>query len=111
MSLIGIGPSSSYIEIANGNLTVVMGWAFKLKAPLSEIESARLEDKPVSWRFGIGVHGLAGEWAVNATRRPHVVITFKSPQRGRVIGFPVKVKVLHLTPAEPERLLEELGTS
>ena len=108
LTVLGLGPSISYMEIANGNLVVVMGWAFRMKAPLSEVESARLDEKPVSWRFGIGVHGLSGEWAVNATRRPHVAITFKSPQQGRVIGLKVKVKVLHLCPAEPDQLLDEL---
>ena len=108
MSLLLLGPGSSYIEVANGNLTVVMGWAFRLKAPLSEVESARLEEEPVPWKLGIGVHFWAGEWAVNATRRPHVVIKFKNPQKGRTAGIPIRVRVLHLCPAEPEKLLEEL---
>ena len=108
MTLLGLGPSFSYIEVANGNLTVVLSWGFRMKAPLSEVESAERVEVPVPWKFGAGVHGWAGEWAVNAARRPHVVIRFAKPQRGYTVGFPVRVRVLHLCPAEPEQLLEAL---
>ena len=108
MTITGMARSISYIEVANANLTVIMGWGFRMKARLEQIESAELLEGPIPWSLGIGVHGWAGEWAANATRRPHVVIKFKSRQRARVCGFPVRVRVLHLCPEEPERLLGAL---
>ena len=109
MILMGMGPGLSRIEVGDGTLRVVMGWGFAMRAPLEEIESATVEDRPISWRFGIGVHGWPGEWAVNASRRNHVLIKFKRAQRARVIGFPVRVRVLHLSPAEPEALVASLS--
>src|SRR6185312_13131795 len=104
----GMGRSVSYIEVANGNLKVVLGWGFRMKARLEHIESAELLEGPIPWTLGIGVHGWGGEWAANTTRRPHLVIKFKSPQPARVCGFPVKVRVLHICPQEPDRFLGAL---
>jgi hypothetical protein len=111
MTMLAMGPSVSKIDVTDGNLTVTMGWGFRMRAPVAEVESIRREEKPIPWTFGIGVHGWAREWAVNASRRNHVVIAFKSPQRARVIGFPVRVSTLHLSVARPEELISALAAA
>jgi hypothetical protein len=108
MTLLAMGPSVSYIDVTDGNLTVTMGWGFRMRTPITEVETARREPKPIPWTFGIGVHGWAREWAVNASRRNHVVVRFKTPQRALVIGFPIRVRILHLSPARPDELVDAL---
>lgn len=108
MTLMAMGPSWSYIDVTDENLTVTMGWGFFMRAPITEVEAASREPKPIPWTFGIGVHGWAREWAVNASRRNHVVVSFRTPQRARVIGCPVRVRILHLSPARPAELVEAL---
>jgi hypothetical protein len=103
-----MGVGSSCLEIRDGQLRVQMGWAFRLRAPVAEIESATASGEPIPWRFGIGVHGWGGQWAVNAVRRPQVVITFKQPQTGWTLGIPVHVKILRICPANPEGFLRAL---
>jgi hypothetical protein len=106
MELLAMGPSMSYIDVNDGTLTVAMGWGFRMRAQLTEVEDVRREPNPIPWTFGIGVHGWTREWAVNGSRRNHVVVRFKRPQRARVIGFPVRVRTLHLSPARPDELVE-----
>lgn len=108
LGLIGLGPRSSGIEVDGSTIRVKMGWALQMRAPISEIESAELLAEPIPLLLGIGVHGWGGQWAVNGARRPHVLITFKTPQTGRVLGFPVKIRKLHLAPLNPNSLVEAL---
>jgi hypothetical protein len=108
MAMLGLGPRWSFIEVGAEHLRVTMAWGFRMRAPLSSVKSAEKLSEPISWRFGIGVHGWFGEWAVNAARRPHVVIVFKDPQRAYTLGIPVRVQTLHLSPEHPEGLLGAL---
>jgi hypothetical protein len=108
MKILGLGPRWSFIEVGAEHLRVTMGWGFRMRAPVRSIRSADKLNKPISWWFGIGVHGWFGEWAVNAARKPHVVIVFRDPQRAFTLGVPVKVRTLHLAPEDPDELLSAL---
>jgi hypothetical protein len=111
MRIIGLGERWSFIDVGPDGLKVMMGWAFRMRAPLSSISSADKLTKPIPWKFGIGVHWWFGEWAVNAARSPHVVIVFNQPQRGYTLGIPIRVKTLHLSPEDPNGFITALAGS
>ena len=47
---------------------------------------------------GWGMHGWRGRWTMNARLSPATRITFEPAAKGRVFGFPVKVRVLDAAP-------------
>ena len=109
MQLLGLGPRWSYIEVDATHLRVTMAWGFRMRVPLTSIRSVEKLDRPIPWKFGIGVHWWFGEWAVNAARSPHVMISFGEPHRAYTVGVPIRVRVLHLSPRDPDAFLPALA--
>jgi hypothetical protein len=58
---------------------------------------------------GWGMHGWRGHWTLNSRSSPGVRITFRSPATGRVLGFPVKVRVLDAAPLTAQEVNQRLG--
>ena len=58
---------------------------------------------------GIGAHGWRGRWTVNGRRRPAVRITLDPPQRGWVLGFPIRLRELDVSTADAGFLLRQLA--
>ena len=108
LAVLGMGRGRSWLEVDHGLFRVRMGWAFRLEAPMGAVGSAEEIDEPIPLLMGIGVHGWARRWAVNSAREPHVVVRFAAPQLGRILGFPVWVETLHLSPADPTGFLAAL---
>lgn len=108
MTLLGMGPGVSRIEVGDGKLDVTMGWAFRMHADAAHVVSVEIPDKRLPLLAGLGVHGWAGGWAVNAARQPYAIVSFDPPQPARVVGFPVRVRKLHLCPSDPLMLKQEL---
>ena len=105
-SLIGLLPSSSYLNVDGQQVDVRMGWAFSSGFPRSAVVSvSQLGSKP----WSRGVHGLAGRWLVNGSGRGVVSIQLSPPQRAYVLGFPVQLKLLMVSVAEPSVLAAVLG--
>lgn len=106
LSLVGAGPAFSRVDIDGDRLRVRMGWTFRADIPLSSVKGA----KPFSGLAGgIGVHGWRGTWLVNGGIRGIVEVAVDPPARARVLGVPVRVKVLQVSVQSPEELVAALS--
>jgi len=98
-------PSRSFVQIEGDEVTVAMSWAFRARFPRSAVISAtQLDKRPLSR----GVHGFAGRWLVNGSAQGIVVIDLEPRQRGRVLGFPVKLRQLMVSLEDPAGLIRAL---
>ncbi len=98
-------PSDSYVEIRDDEVECRMGWAFRARFPRSAVSGAkRLERRPLSR----GVHGFAGRWLVNGSGDRILAVELEPPQRGWVLGVPVKLRQLLVSVDDPEALAEDL---
>jgi hypothetical protein len=104
-SLVGLPPSSSYLDLHDEHAHVRMGWAFRSHFPRSAIVSVSgLDAKPLSR----GVHGFGGRWLVNGSGRGIVSIQLNPLQRAYVMGFPVRLRELMVSVVEPAALVAAL---
>ncbi len=106
-SVLFLPPSSAYLEISADEARVRMGWAFRSSFPRGAVASAA-ESKitPLSR----GVHGFAGCWLVNGSGRGIVTIDLVPPQRGYVMGFPVRLRQLMVSVTEPQAVAAALNS-
>jgi hypothetical protein len=103
---VGLLPSSSYVHVGGEQVEVRMGWAFRSRFPRSAVVSvSQLGRRPISR----GVHGFAGRWLVNGSGEGVVSIELSPRQRAYVLGFPVRLKDLLVSVAEPAVLAEAVG--
>lgn len=101
-------PSSSYVEVNGGEVRVRMGWAFRSCFPKAVVTLvAEMHERPLSR----GVHGFAGRWLVNGSGRGILTIDLTPTQRGYVMGFPVRLRQLMVSVAEPAALAAALRSS
>ena len=101
-------PSSAYVEIDGNQVDVRMGWAFRSHFPRAAVASvAAIQERPLSR----GVHGFAGRWLVNGSARGILSIDLLPPQRAYVMGFPIRLRQLMVSVAEPSRLASALTAS
>jgi hypothetical protein len=104
-SALFLPPVSSYVEVNAGEVRVQMGWAFRSHFPRAAIAlAAETHERPLSR----GVHGFAGRWLVNGSGRGILTIYLKPAQRGYVMGFPVRLRELMVSVAEPSALAAAL---
>ena len=106
LSVVGAGPAFSRVDIDGDRLRVRMGWTFRADIPLTSITGAK---RFTGLAGGIGVHGWRGTWLVNGGIRGIVEIAVDPPARARVLGVPVRVKVLQVSVESPEELIAALG--
>jgi hypothetical protein len=98
-------PSSSHIEVSEREVRVQMGWAFRSHFPKTAvIFTTKADKKPLSR----GVHGFGGRWLVNGSGEGILIIHLSPAQRGYVMGFPVRVRELMVSVAEPEAIAAAL---
>lgn len=82
-----------------------MGWAFRARFPKRAVASVEeTQEKPLSR----GVHGFAGRWLVNGSGQGILTINLVPPQRGYVMGFPVRLRQLMVSVEEPAILAAAL---
>ena len=82
-----------------------MGWAFRSRFSRSAVAStAALGRKPLSR----GVHGFAGRWLVNGSGEDILTIDLEPVQRAYVMGFPVRLRQLLVSVADPSALASAL---
>lgn len=106
LAIVGLRPSSSYVELTDDTMTVRMGVGFRSTVPRRSIRAAEPYDGPVG---GWGVHGWRGRWLVNGSATNLVDVHLDPPARGYMTGFPVTVKRLRLSMVDPEAFLSALG--
>jgi hypothetical protein len=103
--LLGITPSSSYVDIGPDRVRVRMGWAFGAELPRTSIRSARRVPNAIS----IGVHGWRGRWLVNGAAGPLVAVAIDPPAPARVLGVPVRLRELVVSVDDPDALIRALS--
>ena len=101
--LAGFRPRSCWIDVGPDQLEVKMSFGFHATFPRSAVQAARVWHgrRPIS----IGVHGWGGRWLVNGTRENTVIIDLSPTQRARVLGFPVRLTQLLVSPEQPDDLV------
>lgn len=101
-----MSPSASYVEIDGDEVAVRMGWGFRARFARSAVQSiSPCRSAPLSR----GVHGWGGRWLVNGSGRGIVTIELVPPQRGYVMGFPVRLRQLMVSVEDPDGLAAALG--
>ncbi len=101
-----LSPGGSFVEVEGELVRVRMAWAFHAEFPRSAVAAAALSPaRPMSR----GVHGLSGRWLVNGSGDGIVAIGLAPPQRGRVMGFPVRLDDLLVSVEDPAGLIAALG--
>jgi hypothetical protein len=103
---LGLGARVSGVEVADGTVTVRMGWAFSGAAPAAAVVGAELAPSIGGTR---GVHGWGGDWLVNGAGDGMVEIRFAPPMAARTLGIPLKVRRLRVAVADPDELLAQFG--
>jgi hypothetical protein len=107
MSVLGMSPGRSWVEVGDELLRVRMGWAFKLDAPLVNVRDARpRRGRALSW----GVHGWRGRWLVNGSWSGLVRIDFNPTVRAHMGPIPLTVRELHVSVDDPDGLVAALST-
>ncbi len=108
LTLLGMGPSHSAVELDDAELRVRMGASFRAGIPRSSLRDARRGGW--GWR-SIGVHGNLrfDTWLVNGSNRGIVWLRVDPPGRGRMLGIPVRVSRLGLGLEESESFLAALA--
>jgi hypothetical protein len=106
LSVLGMGPHFSSVELRPDVLRVRMGWWFKADVPVGSIAGVSRHKGLVG---GIGVHGGRGRWLVKGGIRGIVTIDIDPAGRGRVMGVPVKLRTLYVGVKAPEELMAALA--
>ena len=105
LTVLGVGPAFSRVDVDGDTLHVRMGWAFSATVPLASVKDARPHRGVVG---GIGVHGWRGWWLVNGSAKDIVTMDIEPPARGRVLGVPVKLRKLEVSVESPDELIAAL---
>ena len=104
-SVLGLPPSSAYVEIDGEEVEVRMGWAFRSRFRRSDVSSAVPADiRPISR----GVHGFGGKWLVNGAGRGILRIELRQEPRAYVMGIPLPLRELLVSVGDPAALAKAL---
>ncbi len=107
-SVLGLPPSSAYVQVTGEQVEVRMGWAFRSRFRRSVVSSASaLDIRPISR----GVHGFGGSWLVNGAGRGILRIELGPAQRAYVMGVPVRLRELLVSVSEVSVLAAALTGS
>lgn len=107
MSVLGMSPGRSWVEVGEEEFRVRMGWAFSLDALRVNVRDARPDHDRV-WNWG--VHGWRGRWLVNGSSSGLVRVDFNPPVRARSGPIPVTVRELRVSVDDPDGLVAALTT-
>ena len=106
LRLVGAPARFAYVEIGEPLVRVRMSWAFRLTFDRAHIESV-VQAPPV--RITAGAHGWRGRWLVNGASGPIVAIRLGAPVRAWVAGFPVRLREIAVSVADPDALIAALA--
>jgi hypothetical protein len=96
-SVLGLPPSSAYVQVTGEQVEARMGWAFRSRFRRSVVSSASaLGIRPISR----GVHGFGGRWLVNGAGREILRVELSPAQRAYVMGVPVRLRELLVSVSE-----------
>ena len=104
--LVATASRKATVELTADSLTVKLGLTWSATIPRADIRAAAPDPlKTIS----IGAHGWRGEWLVNTSTKGLVVLRIVPEGKGRCLGYPIKLSRLHVSLADPEAFLAELG--
>ena len=106
LGLLGIGPRFSRVELGDTDLRIRMGWGFNARIPIANIARLGSADRPF---FAWGVHGWRGRWLVNGSSEGIVAIEIDPPVRGWTMCFPLRLRTVYISLADPDALIASLG--
>lgn len=98
-------PSRAFVELDGDDVGVRMGWAFRARFPRAAVASAIPSPRRPLSR---GVHGFAGRWLVNGSADGILALALDPPQRGFVLGWPVRLRTLLVSLEDPAGLASAL---
>ena len=111
LTLAGMGPRSSGVEVDSDEIRVRVGSAFSLDIPRDAVRSVS-RDPALGGQATWGVHGLAGHWVVNSSSRGLVELTLEPPcYTGRGLGTlfrKAKVTSVIMSLADPDGFVAAL---
>lgn len=102
LGLFGSGRRFSHVTLRDDTITVRLGWAFRAVIPRASVVRATPSTDRV---WGWGAHGWGGRWLVNGSSHGLVVLDIDPQHKGRVLGYPVKLRQLTVSLVDPEALL------
>jgi hypothetical protein len=106
LSVLGLGPAFSRVDVGDSEVRVVMGWGFRARIPRSAVTGAS-ESRDA--RGGIGVHWAGrGTWLVNGATSGIVDITVEPRQRALMMFVPVRVSKVLVSVEDPAGLVMAL---
>lgn len=104
------GPRHSAILVEPDDVVVRMGiagWTFASQVPRASIvDVARAPGPVMAW----GAHGWRGHWLVNGSSEGLVRLTIEPNAQARCLGFPIRVRELTLSLAEPDAFIVAVST-
>ncbi len=103
---LGLGPKKSEVRIADGTLHVKMGWGFEAHIPIASITRAEATEERA---FTAGVHYSSGRWLVNGSNEGLVRLTLDPRVHARTLGYPLRVRELWLSLAEPDEFVARVA--
>lgn len=106
LRLVGAPKRWAYVEVTEERVRVRMSWAFRATFDRSRVESVSRAPRV---RVTAGAHGWRGRWLVNGASGPIVKIVLSGTARGRVIGFPIRIRELWVSVADPDGLIAALS--
>ena len=106
LRLCGVPARAAYVEVDDSRVRVRMGWAFRAEFDRSRVESAY---GAPNVHLTAGAHGWRGRWLVNGASGPIVAIRLNGPVRAWVLGFPVRLRELLVSVADPESLIASVS--
>jgi hypothetical protein len=104
--LLGLGPRFSEVVVDAREVRIRMGWGFHADVPLASIRRVVLAERPF---FAWGAHGWRGRWLVNGSSTGIVAIEIDPPTRGWAIGFPLRLRVVYVSLADPDGFITALA--
>ncbi len=104
-AILGLPGRWCYLDLGPDVVSVRMGWAFRSAVRRHSIVAIT----PGANVLSIGVHGWRGRWIINGAAGPIVALTIDPGARGRVIGWPVRVRKLRVSVDDPAALIAALG--
>jgi hypothetical protein len=107
MGLVGVGPRFSGVVIDDEEISVRLGWGFYAHIPIADIQRVGTSERPF---FAWGAHGWRGRWLVNGSSKGIVALEIDPPARGWAIGFPLRLRVLYVSLADPDAFITALTT-
>ncbi|MGI8984365.1 MAG: hypothetical protein ACR2HM_07520 [Acidimicrobiales bacterium] len=103
---LGAGPKRSGVWIDGERMRVRLGPAFTANVALASVKKVGPDHQMVT---GIGAHGWRGNWLVNGAASDIVRVELDPAGQARVLGFPVKLRVLRVSMESPEAFMAALA--